>query len=351
MQKRNIALLARDEFVEPFKKNGYEVLWLLPLLYSLFYEDKSRVILEERQLKERFYFLQNEILKFKPSYFFLDQCFFFMLLNRLENIKRNVMAKLCADFIKDLNKNGIITIIRSQDDPVSLKIKEALPFIRNFGVIAVHSLQAQKLYEAGGQKVIYMPDFVPLGYYKNNATTLSTAIESANFKANFDVFFVGAMNLQRKLFFSLLSRKVRNLDFFFGSKKFYYSSRKNIDFDVTNYGHLKKIYKESAVCVAYGSFCDSFFKKGWGVSDRAFSIGYCRGFFLHDRRRHLTDLFDIEPDLYTFKSLNDCYGKIKFYLENKDLRGQLAEKFYNIVIQRHTVDKRVADFITELENN
>lgn len=347
---RKIVLIVRDEFIEAFKQKGFEVLWLLPELYTLLYEGKRRVLLQEKECKERLRCLTNEILKFNPAYFLFDQCFFFMLLNRLENMSGSVMSKLWIDFVQDLNKKGINTIIRFQDEPRALNTKEMLHFTKSFRAIVTYTMQAQKFYEKSGQKVIYMPDFVSMDFYEGcNRDELFAPDSENDFKADFDLFFAGAMTFKRKLFFNLLSKKLNGLDFFFGSKEFYYTSRKSIDFDVTNRQHIKKIYKNTAINVIYSIFYDSLFNKSWGVGDRAFNIGYCHGFFLHDYRRHLADLFDVDPDMYVFKNLNDCHKKIKFYLENKDLRRQLSESFHATVIERHTAEARVSQLIPEIE--
>ncbi|MDD4955180.1 MAG: glycosyltransferase [Candidatus Omnitrophica bacterium] len=351
MSRRSIFLMTSENFEPPLKKLGYEIFWSFPFAYSLFYEGKDKAISNPQELLKRFSDFKDRVLEFKPEYFFAEQWFFINLLSRIEPVNRNKTALMWAEFIGDLKKEGITPVIFCQDDP--------LPFLRlrkwgvgdltnSFSVVATHSLQMQPQYKRCGQKVIYFPSFIsfnlPDKSVKERKPVDSKLLE-------FDLFFIGNMDFRRKVFFRLLSKKVKDLDYFFGYSKFYYTSRENIDFDIGDKYYLKTIYGQSSINLVYGSCADSFFNKTWGVTSRIFNISYSKGFFLCDYRRHLADLFDLDPKLYSFRSLAECCKKIRFYLEHPETKKELAEKIYSQVISRYTADTVIGKLMQDIENN
>ena len=340
--------------VEPFKKEGFEVFWTLPLVYPLFYENKDSIYLDCREFERRLDSYKNKVLEFRPVYFLVDQGFFAGILSRSKGMRKQEMCRLWIDFIKDLNQKGIVTIISCVDDPrqffIDRKYVRAITHI--FKVVRLCCLRLRTKYEQKGQRVVYMPNYVricfDIPFPGRKDPALEDKIKRGVF--NFDLFFTGNMNRMRKTFFRRLSRKVNDLDFFFGSPDFFYTSRKKIEFDTLNRFHLAEIYRRTKINVIYGDLNEFPFCKTWAPSDRAFNIGYSRGFFIHDYRKHLLDLFDVDPKVYTFGGLGECYRKIRYYLDNSHLREGLVDEFYAQVIRRHTLDKRVKQSIADIES-
>jgi len=353
MNKRRIVLMCSANFIEPFKKEGFEVFWTLSLVYPLFYEKKGAVSVGLEEFKARLNSYREKVLEFSPGYFLADQGFFAGILGRLEVIKKDQMRRLWIDFIEDLNRKGIVTIISCVDDPRQFIIdkKYVRQITHSFKIVKACCMRLSAKYIKEGQGVVYFPNYVriysDLPFRGKEDPLLEDRISKGVF--DFDLFFTGNMNRMRKVFFRRLSRKVKDLDFFFGSKDFFYTSRNKIDFDLLNRFHLMEIYKRTAVNIIYGNLNEYPFIKTWASSDRAFNIGYCRGFFIHDYRNHLIDLFDIDHKLYTFKGLGECDKKIRFYLKNPHLRKELSDKFHAQVMERHTVDKRVRQFVHDIE--
>ena len=110
-----------------------------------------------------------------------------------------------------------------------------------------------------------------------------------------------------------------------------------------------EIYKRTAVNVIYGSLNDYYFGESWGVTDRLFNIAYCNGFFICDHKRHLPEIFDVDTRLYTFRSMGECREKIRFYMKNKDLRDDLANKFHAQVMANHTIDKATEKLMSDID--
>jgi|GEM_PF-1033287 len=353
MDKKRIVLMCTDDFAKPLSKYGFEVLWVLPFVYQLFYEKKDKVELSLKDFTQRLNGYKAKIIDFAPQYFIADSGFFCGILNRLKYITRGEMIRLWVDFIEDLNKRGIITIVSCVDDPWQFVAgkKDVVPIRRAFKVVKTHSMQFENKFLQWGQKVIYFPNYVNVNFTGSptDENISSVKVTTDEGLKGFDLFFVGKMNWNRKIFFWRLSKKLKGLDYFFGSPEFFYTSRKEIMFDPRNRHHMQQLYGKSLLNIIYGSMGELLFQRTWGVTDRIFNIAYCHGFFLCDWRRHLSDLFNVEPKLYTFRTFEQCYAEIKIYLENSSLRKSLSDKFHEDVIRHHTVDNRIEHFIYDLE--
>jgi len=347
--------MVENFFIGPFEKQGFEVLYALEFAHSMFYGTNKSIPANLKEFKECLDSFRDQILQFNPDYFLADAGFFNDMLMRAGNIVRRRVAIMLENFIKELNVKGIRTIVICVDDPrqhIVGRYYLGLSGIRNaFQAVATHTMQSELEQRNHGQKVIFFPNYVRMPFEKPVRGIKDSLLEDKirNSVFNFDLFFVGAMPYRRKAFFWRLSKKFRSLDYFFGSKDFFFTSRKKIDFDILNKFHLNEIYKRARINIVYGSQNDFHFNKTWGVTDRVFNIAYCHGFFLCDYRKHFIDLFDVDPDLYTFKTFNECCQKIRLYLKDDALREKLLEKFYKQVLERHTIDKRVEGFVADLK--
>lgn len=349
---KRIVLMCRDELVEPFKQNSFEVFWSLPFVYLLFYEGNDRVLLKKEEFRKRLSIYRDKISQFKPLYFFADQWFFLNLFARLRHISNREMLGLWAGFIDVLNKEGIVTIICCQDDPAPfIRNPEVLSLTHKFQIVVTHSMQMEARYRKYGQKVIYFPSYANISLREGieGYNTLSFGEKEGLRVPAFDVFFIGAMNLKRRIFFWRLSKKINDLDYFFGEKKFFYVNRRRIDFDPADRRQLPQIYQKASINIIYGASDPFGFIRSWGASNRLFNIGYCGGFFLCDYRRHLGNIFDIDPKLYSFRSVAECHKKIRFYLKNEHLRRELAAKIHKQVMEHYTIEKAIKKLIEDIE--
>ena len=70
----------------------------------------------------------------------------------------------------------------------------------------------------------------------------------------------------------------------------------------------------------------------------ATGMGCC---LLTDWKENISDYFIPEEEVVTFKSKSECLEKIKYLLDNPDLRKQIAEAGQKRTISCHTMEKRV----------
>ena len=78
----------------------------------------------------------------------------------------------------------------------------------------------------------------------------------------------------------------------------------------------------------------------YGLNVRAFEIAGSKAFQLIDYREGLRDLQD-GKDIISFSGLEDLKDKIKFYLNEPDLRKEISEAAYETAISKHTYKHRL----------
>lgn len=80
----------------------------------------------------------------------------------------------------------------------------------------------------------------------------------------------------------------------------------------------------------------------WGINARTFEICGVGAFQLVDWRPGLGQLFDIGRELQAFSDMDDLKRKVDFYLENDDLRSQIARAGMVRAMRDHTYEKRLS---------
>lgn len=92
--------------------------------------------------------------------------------------------------------------------------------------------------------------------------------------------------------------------------------------------------------------CTSAQMKG-AVNQRVFDVPACGGFVFTDYRPCLRDLFDPDEVAY-FKSMDEIPDKIKFYLENHELRKSISRKARKRILAQHTYEHRLAELLDKV---
>ncbi|MBI4931503.1 MAG: glycosyltransferase family 1 protein [Bacteroidetes bacterium] len=70
-----------------------------------------------------------------------------------------------------------------------------------------------------------------------------------------------------------------------------------------------------------------------------------------DWRENLTDLFDVEKEIVTYKSAEECMDKVKWLLNNPDEREKIAKAGQERTLKYHTVENRAAVIDKILRNS
>ncbi|NDW09008.1 glycosyltransferase [Dysgonomonas sp. 520] len=103
----------------------------------------------------------------------------------------------------------------------------------------------------------------------------------------------------------------------------------------------KCILGEEKAKILYGSkivFNQMHYAEIGSVNNRFFEANGSGAFQLSDYRPILKDLLPIDPELVSFRTIDEGIEKIKYYLEHTDERIEIAGKVHNHFIQNYTYD-------------
>ena len=78
-----------------------------------------------------------------------------------------------------------------------------------------------------------------------------------------------------------------------------------------------------------------------GVNCRFFEVNGSGAFQLSDYRPILHDLLPVDPELVSFKNIDEGVEKIKYYLDHPQERYELAERVYNHFCDHYSYDNLV----------
>lgn len=85
-----------------------------------------------------------------------------------------------------------------------------------------------------------------------------------------------------------------------------------------------------------------------GVNNRFFEVNGSGAFQLSDYRPILHELLPIDPELVSFRTIDEGIEKIKHYLAHPEERYEIAEKVYNHFMQHYTYDNLVDTILAEI---
>lgn len=86
------------------------------------------------------------------------------------------------------------------------------------------------------------------------------------------------------------------------------------------------------------------------VNCRFYEINGCGGFQLCDYRPMLEEVLPIDPELVSYKSVDECIEKIKYYLVHSNERYEIAQKIYSHFIENYTYDNLVSHILNVVNN-
>lgn len=87
-----------------------------------------------------------------------------------------------------------------------------------------------------------------------------------------------------------------------------------------------------------------------GVNQRVFDVPASGGFLLTDDQEALYELFDVDNEMATYKSIEEIPELVRFYLKHPDIRNSIARKARDKVIKEHTYRHRIENIIDTMRN-
>lgn len=115
-------------------------------------------------------------------------------------------------------------------------------------------------------------------------------------------------------------------------------------------GELDKSYQNKYITgvekskILYGAkivFNQMHYAEIEGVNCRFFEVNGSGAFQISDYRPILHELLPVDPDLVSFKTIDEGISKIKYYLEHPEERYEIADKVYRHFISNYSYDNLV----------
>jgi spore maturation protein CgeB len=217
----------------------------------------------------------------------------------------------------------------------------ALKKIPLLDLFASHSLQGLS---GARMRILYLPNAAWISRYNLGTRTLAQMRNPAGYEI--DVSFLGNIDSARypefrgrKEFLSLLGDRLKQRGIRYG----FYDSR------FLDHAAQVAVIQKSRINLNVGCGADRKGNRSWGLPERCYGIPACGGFLLSDERRHARDDFIEGEEIITFRNLEDCLGKIQYYLSAFEKTRDIAEKAYHKVQERHTYRKRAETLIREIQ--
>ena len=169
-------------------------------------------------------------------------------------------------------------------------------------------------------------------------------VKSKNKKYKFDILFIGnSRNEYRKVVKYCIENGL-NISVI-GSKWEQYIDKKYIVAKCVPNKKVKYYYSNSKIILA-----DHYedMKLAGAISNRIYNISACKGFCICDDVANLSQIF--KSSIPTFQTEQELIQKIHYYLKNPQEREKLAQKAYEITMQKYTAKNAAETIIRDYEN-
>lgn len=183
--------------------------------------------------------------------------------------------------------------------------------------------------------MLYLPNAADTAGYHLQGRTLAQLRDSSAYE--WDVSFFGAMDgarykemHARQEFFVALGDRLRARGI-----RFLFREAAGLDVDAQ-----VSLIQRTRINLNFGASCDYGAPVASGLPERCYGIPASGGFLLCDRRTHARDDFTPSENWAEFDGLDDCVGKIEYWLAHFDAARGLAERCHAHVLAHHTYANR-----------
>jgi spore maturation protein CgeB len=209
--------------------------------------------------------------------------------------------------------------------------------LRLVDIFATHSLQGLPKSAA---KILYLPNAAWINRYNMQGLTLDYFKNPDIFDT--DVSFIGNINAikcpEHKNRVDFLRKLGKLLEE--NNISYYFVDSKGLSFNAQI-----RLIQKSKINLNYGCGADRYKIKSWGLPERCYGIPACGGFLLSDERVHARNDFIEGEEIVMFKDLQDCFDKIRYYINSHNERRKIAENAHKRVLCDHTYEHRVTKLI------
>jgi glycosyltransferase involved in cell wall biosynthesis len=246
----------------------------------------------------------------------------------------NLYYEISPTFLLELRGNGCRSLIVFFDDSMRFENTNRF-YLSSFDYYLTHDpIDGNSLYKPFGIKAEMFPVLPSRSYYD----LIIQKIDPKIAKYAQDVVFIGAKIADRSLFVDYLKDN-------------------SIDINAFGRGWAAGMLSTEDMISAYNSskISLSFIKTidGSGriqLKARLFEIIMAGGFVLSEFCDELTDYFEIGREIDTFKSPQELLDKVRFYIENSDIREKMATRAKEKVYKNFSFESCWSRYLAEIEN-
>lgn len=248
-------------------------------------------------------------------------------------------------------KNYSKTVVYFFDDPWRQEyVRHWIKYFNFFSTSDYYMFRKYKL--EGIKNVVYSPFGFNFNIYKK-----------LNLEKKYDVSFVGNYSASREWIFKLLLKKGIKVNVFgrgWGSEKQWLKHERMVEvFNQTkiNLNLSNAIYKELSF-LFWASKSSKALKQllllkkhKEQVKGRHFEINGCGGFQLSYFVPGLNLIYEIDKEIAVFEGITNLGDEIKFFLQNDELRKQIADNGYLRSITDHKAQEYIKKLIEHVYNH
>lgn len=221
--------------------------------------------------------------------------------------------------ILDLLFSNITTVMMLTD--TNTGIKKRIPYVKLFDIVFLICTQHIPLLKKYNQHIYPIQYGVDTTYF----------YKKKNVTKKYDVSFVGNIVpwVHYERYFLMLYLRLRGI---------------KIHYTTAPYKKINDIFNESRIVLNKTPL------KGFNM--RIFEVMGSGSLLLNDycRENGMTRIFKDKKHLVYYKSFNDCYKKITYYLQHKKKREVISEEGNQFAKQQYSWDKQIDKIVAVLKN-
>ena len=102
--------------------------------------------------------------------------------------------------------------------------------------------------------------------------------------------------------------------------------------------NTNRFFNECKIVLGVGTvgYCEDFYS----LKLRDFDAPMSGVFYITHDNKDLNELYRVDKEIVTYRTVNECVEKVKYYLKNDSDREYIAKAGYNRAIKEHTWEKR-----------
>jgi len=247
----------------------------------------------------------------------------------------NLYYEIGSTFLNELRRLGCKSLVVFFDD--SMRFDDTNRFYLNsFDYYLAHDYMTSKAqYKPYGINAEFFP-FLPSYSFFNK---IIQRLNKATAKDASDVVFVGAKIADRDIFVDYLRKNHINISVY----------GKGWKSGMLTTEEMLAAFNLSKISLSFVKTIDGSGR--FQLKGRLFEIIMAGGFVLSEHSDELSNYFDIGSEIDTFRSSQELFDKVKFYLEKNDLREKMAARANDRVKRCYSFESNWLQYLTKIKNN